>query len=61
MTQKPNSPKKVSTVTNTQFAKDNEEFKSACASVNLEPTPRQASKWRRKVGKAYKTKNNIPM
>ncbi len=39
--------------TNAHFAKSNKEFIAACGAVKLPPTLRQASKFRRKVGKAY--------
>jgi len=41
-------------MTNRQFAKTNGEFQKACKQVGLEPTTRQASKWRRKLGLAWK-------
>lgn len=40
--------------TNREFAKDDELFKTACEVVDLKPTARQASKWRRGFGKAYR-------
>jgi len=42
-------------VTNQEFAKTNSKFKAACEAAGIEPTQRQASKWRRKVGLAYTT------
>ena len=41
-------------VTNEQFASQNNEFRVACENANIQPTKRQASKWRRKMGKAYR-------
>jgi len=41
-------------MTNKEFASTNEEFKSVCERLNIKPTKRQASKWRRKLGSAYK-------
>ena len=42
-------------MTNKEFAEKNQQFRAACASVKLEATKRQASKWRRCTGLAYKT------
>ena len=41
-------------MTNRKFAKEDEKFQKACMSVEIEPTTRQASKFRNKKGKAYK-------
>jgi len=41
-------------VTNTKFAETNREFQKAYAKVSLKPTSRQASKWRRQMGQAWK-------
>ncbi len=41
-------------ITNMQYAKSNADFIAACSAVNLPTTGRQASKFRRKTGKAYK-------
>jgi len=41
-------------MTNKEFAKTNEDFRKACKKVKLDPTGRQASKWRRKLGLAWK-------
>lgn len=38
---------------NDKFSKENQEFQDACNNVNIKPTRRQASKWRRKLCKAY--------
>jgi hypothetical protein len=40
-------------ITNTEYAKTNKDFKLACSRAKIEPTSRQASKYRRKQGKAY--------
>jgi len=42
------------TETNKKFAAENQEFRSACEAASIEPSKRQASKWRNKKGKAYK-------
>ena len=42
-------------ITMAVFADTNEQFKKACADAGVEPTKRQASKWRSKRGLAYKT------
>ena len=41
---------------NEKFAKENQEFISACERASIKPTTRQASKWRNKKGKAYNCK-----
>jgi len=41
---------------NRHFAKHNEQFRAACERAGVEPTKRQASKWRMKRGLAYKNK-----
>jgi len=41
-------------MTNAKFAGTNEQFKEACKAAGVAPTSRQASKYRRKMGKAYK-------
>jgi len=43
-----------SELTNEQFRKQDEAFKVACELAKCEPSKRQASKWRRKLGKATK-------
>lgn len=42
---------------NTEFAKKIRRFRDACSKANVQPTKRQASKWRNKKGIAYKTVN----
>ncbi len=41
-------------MTNRKFAKEDEKFQKACTLVEIEPTVRQASKYRNKKGKAFK-------
>jgi len=41
-------------VTNREFFKTDKQFISACEDMRIEPTKRQASKFRRKEGTAYK-------
>lgn len=43
-------------LTNKMYA-DNEDFKQACAAAGIQPTARQASKFRRGLGLAFKAKN----
>lgn len=43
-------------VTNTEFAAQNDSFKAACEKAGIPATKRQASKWRRKFGTAYRDK-----
>lgn len=42
--------------THREFVTDSETFKAACEAVDIKPTTRQASKFRRGMGKAYKGK-----
>ena len=44
--------------TNKQFAQD-EYFKILCANVSIDPTVRQASKFRNKKGLAYKNRHQV--
>ena len=53
-------------MTNCEFAEINKEFSSACEKVkliklykDLEPSVRQASKWRRQKGIVYKVANKV--
>lgn len=46
----------TTTITNKQFAASDPKFIEACKLANIPPTPRQASKWRRKQGLAYTLK-----
>jgi len=39
--------------TNKEYAKNNTQFKQCCMFSECEPTKRQASKFRRKIGKAF--------
>ena len=43
-------------VTNDEFAEQDAAFKDACSKASIPNTKRQASKWRRKFGKAYRNK-----
>lgn len=43
--------------THADFAKDNKQFKEACERANVKPTKRQASKFRRGFGLAYKNRH----
>lgn len=47
--------------TNDKFARNNQEFQSACAKANVGATSRQASKWRRGVGAAAKLAGREPI
>ncbi len=41
--------------TNKEFSMTSKVFNDACKKAEIEPTTRQASKWRRQTGLAYKT------
>ena len=41
-------------ITNKMFRDNNEVFKTCCERMEVEPTTRQASKFRRKLGMAYR-------
>jgi hypothetical protein len=43
--------------TNAMFSRDDVIFKKACELAHIEATKRQASKYRRKIGSAYKMKS----
>lgn len=43
-------------ITNTEFAKTNEVFRKACEIADIEPSRRQASKYRMNTGTAFKKK-----
>ncbi len=43
-------------MTNKEFAARNAEFRKACSNAGIEPTSRQASKYRNKCGLAYQSK-----
>jgi hypothetical protein len=43
-------------VDNRTFAGTNQQFKDACSAAGVQPTKRQASKFRRKLGAAFKGK-----
>lgn len=53
---RPSPEKPKPEVTNIKFSETNEEFISACAEAGVEPTQRQASKYRNKKGKAFLNK-----
>lgn len=42
------------TATNQEFANNDELFKEQCSRAGVSATKRQASKWRRKTGAAWK-------
>jgi len=44
-----------SRMVNSVFAYRNEDFRKACAKAGIEPTARQAGKYRRRTGLAWKT------
>ena len=46
-------------MTNKKFAEKSEEFRAACKLAGLNPTSRQASKYRNQKGLAYKAAKNI--
>jgi hypothetical protein len=43
-------------ITHQEFARTNAEFQVACENAGVKPTRRQASKWRRKFGKAWEAR-----
>ena len=45
--------------TNAEFAKENATFRKACEAAGVEPTTRQASKYRNGQGIAYKTREGL--
>jgi hypothetical protein len=45
-------------MTNKKFCTVDGEFLKACEKTGTKPTSRQASKWRRKFGRAYKFRNS---
>lgn len=48
------TPPKRKRIDNREFAKVDGKFLQACEKANVSPTKRQASKYRRKVGLAYR-------
>lgn len=48
--------KKVNTVTNGEFSKQDKLFRTCCELAGIEPTKRQVSKYRRGFGKASRFK-----
>lgn len=45
-----------SSVTNKEFAATDRKFRAACEAAGIEPTARQASKYRNNQGLAYQSK-----
>ena len=41
---------------NKEFSNEDQAFRAACEKAGVEPTSRQASKWRRKFGAAWNNK-----
>jgi hypothetical protein len=41
-------------MTNREFSEQDETFRQACKSAGVDASRRQASKWRRRVGRAWK-------
>lgn len=54
-TEQTEEQKKDFRTTNKEFANSNEDFKKACSLSQVKPTVRQASKFRMKKGKAFKS------
>ena len=48
-------------MTNREFVEKSEVFRESCSGAQIEPTIRQASKWRNRKGKAYRYHgSNVP-
>ena len=47
-------------VNNRTFAATNAEFRAACERAGIQPTQRQASKWRLGFGKAWENRHHQP-
>jgi predicted HicB family RNase H-like nuclease len=45
-------------MTNKQFSTNDEYFKKCCEKAGISPTKRQAGKFRRKTGLAYRMRNS---
>lgn len=45
-------------MTNKEFAAQDQKFRAACVAAGVEPTARQASKYRNKQGLAYQSGRN---
>ena len=43
---------------NAMFAKLNDKFRAACEKAGVQPTRRQAAKWNKGFGSAWKNRNN---
>jgi len=41
-------------MTNAKFAETDQDFRKACEKADIKPTRRQASRWRRKKGLAWR-------
>ena len=46
-------------MTNSEFAQKNEYFKKCCKRAGIEPTVRQASKFRNRKGLAYQHRHEV--
>ena len=46
-------------MTNAEFAQSDKAFQEACKRAGLQPTRRQASKWRLKDGLAWQHRNGV--
>ena len=44
---------------NREFSQQDDHFRKCCKEAGTEPTTRQASKFRKKRGKAYQFKNKV--
>lgn len=49
--------KELLALTNKAFASQIKSFNTACQKAGIEPTKRQAAKWRNRKGKAYSVVN----
>lgn len=49
--------KELLALTNKNFASQIKSFNTACVKAGIEPTKRQAAKWRNRKGKAYSVVN----
>lgn len=46
-------------MTNREFASTDTQFREACSKAGVDATKRQAGKWRRQTGRAYKEAHGI--
>ena len=44
-------------MTNREFSTNNKQFREACEKANVQPTKRQASRWRQQRGSAWKVRS----